>query len=84
MLRRFTPPFDAIRSPRPTTARPLGLSGDQLARVMDACAPLAPEKRVLALERIAARLTLQGAFGDSDVDRAIAVAFTGLIHEPTA
>ena len=44
-----------------------------------------PEKRALLLERITAKLDLDGPiFTDSDVDRAIASAMVGLIHEPAA
>ena len=49
--------------------------------------PLPPEKRSILLERVAARLDLNGpAFTDSDVEAAIASAMRGLLHdrEPTA
>jgi hypothetical protein len=43
---------------------------------MTTCSPLEPEKRSLALERIAARLSLQGVFGDHDVNRAISASWS--------
>jgi hypothetical protein len=78
MIRRANPPF--YRSPRPAPAHPVSLSDGQLLRVMIASGPLEPEKRTLALERIAARLTLLAVFTDSDVEAAIAGALVGLIH----
>jgi hypothetical protein len=84
MLRRANPP--TYRSPRSAPAGPLGLTGAQLEHVMTACGPLEPEKRSQFLERVAAKLTLLGAFTDGDLDRAIAAALSGLIHarEPAA
>jgi hypothetical protein len=82
MNRRATPPFQ--RSPRPAPARPVALSDGQLRMVMVAARPLEPEKRSLLLERIAARLDLNGAFTDNDVEAAIRSGLVGLIHEPAA
>ena len=58
-------------------ARPFGLvslSDKQLSIVTDAAANLSPEKRVLLLERIAARLRLIGRFDDRDLEAAVQVA----------
>jgi hypothetical protein len=63
----------------------MALSDAQLRAVMVAASPLEPEKRVLLLERVAARLTHGPAFiTDHDVGRAITAALIGLIHEPAA
>ena len=52
---------------------------------MLAAGPLEPTKRSLLLERIAARLDLNGlAFTDADVDAAIRSGLAGLIHTSAA
>jgi hypothetical protein len=61
------------------------LSNDQLERVMLAAGPLAPAKRSLFLERVAARLQLHGRnFSDADLDRAMHQALTGLVQNSAA
>jgi hypothetical protein len=53
--------------------------------VMVAARPLAPTKRSVLLQRIAAKLDLNGPmFTDNDVAAAIKSGLVGLIHEPTA
>jgi hypothetical protein len=50
--------------------------------VIEASAPLPPEKRALLLERIAAKLALHGpGFTDADVDKPITSAMAGLNHD---
>jgi hypothetical protein len=67
----------------PEPARPVGLSDSQLRMVMVVARPLEPEKRSVLLQRIAARLDLNGpVFTDRDLDQAITSALAGLIHEP--
>jgi hypothetical protein len=59
----------------------LGLSDAQLQAVMVAAADLEQEKRALFLERLAARLQLHGTrFTGADLDKAMKLALTGLIH----
>jgi hypothetical protein len=50
-----------------------GLSDVQLHAVMLALAPLDPSKRAVAMERIAARLRLDGVRHPTDVDVELAV-----------
>jgi hypothetical protein len=56
----------------------LALTDAQLAIVMTAAGGLPVEKRSLFLERVAARLTLDGRFTDTDLDDAVRVALHGL------
>ena len=64
----------------------IALSDTQLHVVMRACAPLDPSKRVVAMERIAAQLRLNGGryCSDADVARALKSALVGLLQEPAA
>jgi hypothetical protein len=83
--RRHEPPRATVyRSPRPAPTRPVALSDDALRMVMLAARPVEPEKRSLLLERIAARLDLNGAFTDNDVEASIGSGLAGLIYEPAA
>ena len=65
---------------------PFGLSDTQLHAVMLALAPLDPSKRALAMERIAARLRLDGVRGghpsNAQVEAAVEGALAGLVQEP--
>jgi hypothetical protein len=67
---------------------PLALSDRQLEIVMTAAGPLAPEKRVVLIERIVAALHVRaGVFRkqtDADIERATRAALRGLIQEPAA
>jgi hypothetical protein len=51
---------------------------------MDAAADLWPEKRAVALERLAARLGLHPRFTAAEFDRAIRMALQGLTHDKSA
>jgi hypothetical protein len=63
----------------------LALSDSQLPLVMDASRGLSPEKRSLFLERTAARLQLYGPrFTDLELERAVQLALSGLIHNSAA
>ena len=65
----------------PPPAIPLALSDPQLQTVMDAAKDLPVEKRTLLLQRVAARLCLDGTrFTDADVDNAVHVALRGLVQ----
>jgi hypothetical protein len=67
------------------TLRVLSLNDSQLALVMTAAGGLAPEKRSVFLERIAALLQLHGSrFDNADLDRAVRLALFGLIQNPAA
>ena len=61
----------------------ISLSDQQLATVMDAARALPPEKRMLLLQRIAARLQLRGRFTDDDVSEAAQAALRGLVQQET-
>jgi hypothetical protein len=63
----------------------LALSDSQLQVVMSAAGGLSPEKRSLFLERVAARLQLDGPrFTDTDLERAVRSALSGLIRDSAA
>jgi hypothetical protein len=64
---------------------PLSLSDRQLQLVADAAARLDVQKRSDFLQRIAARLQLQGrCFTDADVEDATHLALQGLVHGSAA
>jgi hypothetical protein len=64
---------------------PLSLSDAQLKTIMVAAGSLAPEKRGLFLERVAARLELRGRhFTDIDLERAVRSALQGLLQNSAA
>ena len=59
----------------------IALSDSQLKAVMTALAPLEPDKRTVALERIAAQLQRgPRRLADQDITQAIAVALRGLLQ----
>ncbi len=65
----------------------IALTDAQLEIVMAAAAPLAPEKRAILLERVAAHLNLHGRrgrrdrrYGDVDVELAVRAALQGLVR----
>jgi hypothetical protein len=67
------------------TGTMLALSDSQLQLVMGAAGSLPPEKRSLFLERVAARLELYGhRFTDIELERAVRLAFHGLIQNSAA
>ena len=58
----------------------IALTDHQLALVMTAASGLPPDKRSVLLERVAARLTLQGRFNDAGVEAAVRAALQGLVQ----
>ena len=58
--------------------RPLSLSDQQLATVMQAATRVEPERRGIFLERCAAMLRLRGRFDDKEVVTVVALALAGL------
>jgi hypothetical protein len=50
---------------------PFALNDNQLRIIMTAAGPLAPEKRAVLMERLAARLQMVRRPNDADLDRAI-------------
>jgi hypothetical protein len=67
---------------------PLALSDRQLELVMTAAGPLAPDKRVVLMQRIAAALHVRiGVFRkptDDELEGATRAALRGLVQEPAA
>jgi hypothetical protein len=62
----------------------LSLSDEELHTIMLAAGPLAPEKRSVFLERVAAQLSRSArgrGFSDTDLDTAVQMALCGLAHE---
>jgi hypothetical protein len=61
----------------------ISLSDHQLETVMTAAGAIAPEKRSMFLERVAAMLAMRGRghFNDADVADVAQLALTGLAHE---
>jgi hypothetical protein len=63
----------------------LALKDHQLANLMTAASKLPVEKRGVFLERVVARLSLQGfRFTDDELDDAVRRALVGLVHHDTA
>jgi len=60
----------------------ISLSDSQLRIVMVAATPLAVEKRGTFLQRVAGQLGQVRRPADRDVERAVAAALRGLLHEP--
>jgi hypothetical protein len=56
---------------RRRTSLPFALNDNQLRIIMTAAGPLAPEKRAVLMERLAARLQMVRRPNDADLDRAI-------------
>jgi hypothetical protein len=54
-----------------TATRPLSLSDDELQQVMNACAPLPPDRRDAFLRQVASELASCGEIGPGSVFRVI-------------
>jgi hypothetical protein len=67
---------------------PLALSDHQLEIVMTAAGPLAPDKRVVLMERIVAALRVRAVVfhnpTDADIERATRAALKGLVQGSAA
>src|SRR5262245_35979900 len=69
------PPCFAIRNPiRPTTMTPLPIAHEELAAIMYACQPLAPDRRTAFMEAVASTLATCPVIGPGTVHRAIIIA----------
>jgi hypothetical protein len=62
----------------------LALSDDQLASVMITASKVPAEKRGVFLERVVARLSLQGRFSAAEFADTVHLALRGLIQEKSA
>jgi hypothetical protein len=65
---------------------PFALTDHQLQLVLAACQPLAPEKRIVLMERIAAALRIQGIRrpANVDIERPLSKGLHGLMQTPAA
>ena len=59
----------------------LSLSDNQLEIVVSAARAVAPERRDIFLQRIAAMLKLRGRFDDTDIAEVTALALRGLVQQ---
>jgi hypothetical protein len=60
--------------------RMIALTDQQLQTIMATAADIAPERRDVFLQRVAAMLRLRRPFDDSDVDEIAKLATAGLVH----